>query len=223
MSADLLRVALAGQENIQVIGSATTVSELAALLGGSPDIALVASDSSRRESAAMPFLDLMTESKSNVRPIVISADMRCEDVISFLYRGARGLVCQAQTDFPVLMKCILCVSAGQVWANSEQLEQLLCSLTQPRSLRVNSPIGERLLSQREEQVLHLLARGLTNRDLAKALKLSEHTIKNHLFRIFDKLGVSSRMEAVLYAMSRTPMQNLAAEDRAVVTMRTGAA
>jgi DNA-binding NarL/FixJ family response regulator len=58
------------------------------------------------------------------------------------------------------------------------------------------------LSKREEQVLHLLADGLSNRELAHALKLSEHTVKNHLFRIFDKLGVSNRMEAVLYAISQ---------------------
>ncbi len=51
-------------------------------------------------------------------------------------------------------------------------------------------------------MLHLLADGLSNRDLAKTLKLSEHTVKNHLFRIFDKLGVSNRMEAVLYAISQ---------------------
>jgi DNA-binding NarL/FixJ family response regulator len=51
-------------------------------------------------------------------------------------------------------------------------------------------------------VLQLLADGLSNRELAKTLSLSEHTIKNHLFRIFDKLGVSSRMEAVLYAISQ---------------------
>ena len=100
------------------------------------------------------------------------------------------------------MKCIRCVGAGQVWASSEQLELLIRSLSHLGSLKVTNVMGDSLLSQREEQVLHLLADGLSNRDLAKALKLSEHTVKNHLFRIFDKLGVSNRMEAVLYAISR---------------------
>jgi DNA-binding CsgD family transcriptional regulator len=68
--------------------------------------------------------------------------------------------------------------------------------------------GLPILSAREEEVLHLLAKGLSNRDLATALTLSEHTIRNHLFHIFDKLGVSSRMEAVLYAFNHlaNPMQ-----------------
>jgi len=59
----------------------------------------------------------------------------------------------------------------------------------------------RLLTKREEDVVRLLAEGLQNRDIAHALKLSEHTIKNYLFHIFDKLGVSSRVELVLYAVS----------------------
>jgi DNA-binding NarL/FixJ family response regulator len=68
-------------------------------------------------------------------------------------------------------------------------------------MKLTNMIGDSLLSPREEQVLHLLADGLSNRELAKTLKLSEHTVKNHLFRIFDKLGVSNRMEAVLCAIS----------------------
>jgi DNA-binding NarL/FixJ family response regulator len=65
----------------------------------------------------------------------------------------------------------------------------------------------RLLTKREEDVVRLLAEGLQNRDIARELKLSEHTVKNYLFHIFDKLGVSSRVELVLYAVSctkRTP-------------------
>ena len=61
----------------------------------------------------------------------------------------------------------------------------------------------RSLTKREEDVVRLLAEGLQNRDIAKELKLSEHTIKNYLFHIFDKLGVSSRVELVLYAVSST--------------------
>ena len=68
-------------------------------------------------------------------------------------------------------------------------------------------LGDSLLSKREEQVLHALADGLSNRELAASLNLSEHTVKNHLFRIFDKLGVSNRMEAVLYAISQREQRN----------------
>jgi DNA-binding CsgD family transcriptional regulator len=68
-------------------------------------------------------------------------------------------------------------------------------------MRVVNADGLRLLTRREEDVVRLLAEGLQNRDIAKELKLSEHTVKNYLFHIFDKLGVSSRVELVLYAVS----------------------
>jgi len=68
-------------------------------------------------------------------------------------------------------------------------------------MRVVNADGMRLLTKREDEVVRLVAEGLQNRDIAKELKLSEHTVKNYLFHIFEKLGVSSRVELVLYAVS----------------------
>jgi DNA-binding NarL/FixJ family response regulator len=79
-------------------------------------------------------------------------------------------------------------------------------VSRPKSTDVTDAKGRPLLTAREQQVLHLLADGLSNSELATMLRLSEHTIKNHLFRIYDKLGVSNRMEAVLYAL--TPRNTL---------------
>ena len=61
--------------------------------------------------------------------------------------------------------------------------------------------GRELLTPREEQVVALVAEGLSNRDTAQELNLSEHTVKKYLFRIFEKLGISSRVELVLYAVN----------------------
>jgi DNA-binding NarL/FixJ family response regulator len=224
MAADLLRFAFAGQETIQLVGCAATPSELDTLLNQhSPAVALVGSSGSRQESVALPFLEQIAAASTRVRPIVMSEDMGREDVVSFFRNGARGLVCKSHTDVSVLLKCIRCVSEGQIWANSDQLEQLLRSLSHPRSLKVTNTMGDSLLSQREEQVLHLLADGLSNRDLAKTLKLSEHTVKNHLFRIFDKLGVSNRMEAVLYAISQREQRVSPSRGSSSLDMESGAA
>jgi len=75
------------------------------------------------------------------------------------------------------------------------------AFTQLAPMRVVNADGMSLLTKREEDVVRLLAEGLQNREIAKELKLSEHTVKNYLFHIFDKLGVSSRVELVLYAVS----------------------
>ncbi|HZU09591.1 MAG TPA: response regulator transcription factor [Pseudacidobacterium sp.] len=136
------------------------------------------------------------------RSIVLSSNLTKEHVIGFFRAQARGVLASDLTDFATLCKCITCVHKGQIWANSEQLGYLIESLSGSKALRIVDSRGEAILSAREEEVLHLLAEGLTNREMAASLHLSEHTIKNHLFHIFDKLGVSSRTEAILYAMSR---------------------
>ena len=62
--------------------------------------------------------------------------------------------------------------------------------------------GTGLLTKREEGVVHLVAEGMTNRDISQELKLSEHTVRNYLFRIFNKVGTSNRLELALYAIDR---------------------
>ena len=84
------------------------------------------------------------------------------------------------------------------------------ALATAQPLPIANSKGERLLTDREEQIVALVAEGLTNRDIAEHLGLSEHTIKNYLFRIFDKLGVSTRVELILYAVSHRGARNDAA-------------
>jgi DNA-binding NarL/FixJ family response regulator len=224
MRADLLRMALAGQEIIRLVGYASTGDDLYDLLSEhSPEVVLVGSSGPRRESTALPFLEQITTMAPTARPIVLSEDMSKEDVVSFFRSGARGLVCASETSVSMLMKCIACVSTGQVWANADQLDRLLRSLSHPRSMVVANVMGDLLLSQREEQVLQLLADGLSNRDIAKTLKLSEHTVKNHLFHIFDKLGVSNRMEAALYAISQREQRTVPSRVSSSLSVHSGAA
>jgi DNA-binding NarL/FixJ family response regulator len=81
------------------------------------------------------------------------------------------------------------------------MEYVLDALIQARPLRVVNAEGLNLLSKREEEVMRLVAEGLGNREISELLVLSEHTVKNYLFRIFDKLGISNRVELVLYAVT----------------------
>jgi DNA-binding NarL/FixJ family response regulator len=85
------------------------------------------------------------------------------------------------------------------------------AFSQLAPLRVVNADGIRLLTKREEDVVRLLAEGMQNREIARELNLSEHTIKNYLFHIFDKLGVSSRVELVLYAVSSTNRSRMAGD------------
>ncbi len=99
-----------------------------------------------------------------------------------------------------LSKCIHAVHRGQVWAISEHLGYLLEALARMKPMNLQDARGANLLSKREETVARLVAEGLTNREISNELRLSEHTVRNYLLGIFDKLGVSSRVGLVLYCL-----------------------
>ncbi|HXZ41235.1 MAG TPA: response regulator transcription factor [Terriglobales bacterium] len=133
-------------------------------------------------------------------------------VVEALRSGARGVFCRSDS-FEALCKCIRCVHAGQIWASSTELQYVIDALVEhgARTPRMN---GSRPLSKREEQITRLVADGCSNRQISERLGLSEHTVKNYLFRVFEKLGVSTRVGLTLYALkqghaSRTRLPSLA--------------
>ncbi|HTR67216.1 MAG TPA: response regulator transcription factor [Terriglobales bacterium] len=133
---------------------------------------------------------------------ILLLDFYDRDLVVNAFRsGALGLFCLAESPFRMLGKCIHSVHRGEIWANNQQIRFLLETVSQVPSLRMIDAQGTRLLTPREEQVVALVADGLSNREVAAELKLSEHTVKKYLFRIFDKLGISSRVELVLYAVN----------------------
>jgi DNA-binding NarL/FixJ family response regulator len=123
-------------------------------------------------------------------------------VIDAFRGGARGVFCRVQP-IKMLSKCIRIVHEGQVWADNQNLEFLLEFLTQLKPLRFLKPGGGiSRLTPREVEVVHLLAEGLSTREISQKLAVTEHTIRNYLSLIYDKLGVSSRVELALYAVTR---------------------
>ncbi len=122
-------------------------------------------------------------------------------VIAAFRSGIRGIFTITDANLRLLCKCISRVAEGQIWASAEQLNYVMDLVSEVPSLRVINSKGDSLLTPREEQVVALVAEGLGNRHIARELNLSEHTIKKYLFRIFEKLGISTRVELVLYAMN----------------------
>lgn len=149
----------------------------------------------------LSLLRWLRVSYPNVAPVLLAENDDRELVVNALRSGAKGIFLFTQAPFAMLCKCIHAVVHGQIWLNSQQTNYVLDALSQVPTLRVVNANGRSLLTPREEQVVALVADGLTNRGVAEELGLSEHTIKKYLLRIFDKVGTSSRVELVLYAMS----------------------
>jgi DNA-binding NarL/FixJ family response regulator len=213
MLCDLLRGAFESVPDIKIIEPINDVQHLLDVSkGGTADIILLGSSRVENICSAVAILDSLPERYKDAKVIVLTQQPGYAEVISLFRAGVRGILCSADLRFDLLCKSIRSVHQGQIWASNEQLAYLVSSVSRPKSTDVTDSKGKPLLTAREQQVLHLLADGLSNYELATVLKLSEHTIKNHLFRIYDKLGVSNRMEAVLYAL--TPRNTLPARNDA---------
>jgi DNA-binding NarL/FixJ family response regulator len=122
-------------------------------------------------------------------------------VLTALRAGARGLFCRECQPFRALCRCIAVIHQGQFWANTEQIGYLIEELTSGPSPRVINVKGVVLLTRREEQVVSLVSEGAGNRQIAQQLNIKESSVKKYLLRIYDKLGVSNRVELVLYALT----------------------
>jgi DNA-binding NarL/FixJ family response regulator len=121
---------------------------------------------------------------------------RGDRVIEAFRTGARGIVYSNET-LSQLAECIGHVYQGDVWVRGVDLGLILDGLLKP-SVRVTDVTGRTLLSPREEEISRLVAEGMSNREVARALKISESTVKNSLFHVFEKLGISNRVELARY-------------------------
>jgi DNA-binding NarL/FixJ family response regulator len=178
-----------------------TASILQAVTDNYPRVALLSLSSISNASETVTTLRRFHLSHPEIPKVILVETVGRDLVIGAFRSGARGIFCIADANLRLLCKCLLRVAAGQIWASTEQLNYLLDLVSEVPSLRVLNSNGDRLLTPREEQVVALVAEGLGNRQIAHELSLSEHTIKKYLFRIFEKLGISTRVELVLYAVN----------------------
>jgi DNA-binding NarL/FixJ family response regulator len=202
MQAQLLIGALRRRPEFRILTCAMDTDAMLHAVAASP--ALVALLSMNHSESVAEQLDALRRfhlSQPGVAKILLVASYDRELVVSAFRAGVRGIFCISDLHFRELCKCIQRVAGGQVWANTEQMNYLMDLVAEVPWVRVISARGNAMLTAREEQVVVLVAEGLSNREIARELKLSEHTIKKYLFRMFDKLGISTRVELVLYAVS----------------------
>ena len=204
MSGELLIGALNRQSQFRVAAIATTVQEvLNAVQSERVDVALISATLADRPLSGFGVLRRIRECSPGLKSVVLLDNSDRDLIVDAFRAGARGVFCSSESSFEMLCRCVDQVHAGQIWAKRSELVHVMEEFSQVVPIKTVKPDGLRSLTKREEDVVRLLAAGLQNREIARELNLSEHTIKNYLFHIFDKLGVSSRVELVLYAASST--------------------
>ena len=163
-----------------------------------PDILLL--DLLMPSLTGLETLRELSSSTTPVRPIVLTAAIAQEQIAQALQLGARGIVLKdAPTE--VLFNSIRSVMNGQFWVGQTQVKDLMEAL---RFYVVPADEGSKEqihLTSRERDVVGGIASGFTNREIAEKLSISEQTVKHHLRNIFDKTGVSNRLELALFAIN----------------------
>ena len=169
-----------------------------------PDVALISAELQNGSMAGLNVLNEMRVSHVKTESVMLMNANEDELVLRAFRAGARGVFCRG-TPLKVLSKCIRKVYEGQVWASTGQMQLLLEFIANLEPRLIPKKGGMTLLTPREQEVACLVAEGMSNQDIANRLKLREHTVRNYLFHIFEKLGLSSRVELTLYALSQPEM------------------
>ena len=208
---DGLRRLLEAETDLKVIGEASDGSEAIKLARQlKPDILLL-----DLAMPKMPGLEALREMSSatgvnSVRVILLTAAAEKNQIVEALQLGARGVVLKDSAT-QLLLKSIHTVMSGEYWVGRESVSNLVQYL---RSLVLSS--GEEAkqkkfgLTPRELEIVSAVVAGFSNKEIAEYFKISEDTVKHHLSNIFDKLGVSTRLELALFAVNQSlPLKNIA--------------
>jgi two-component system, NarL family, nitrate/nitrite response regulator NarL len=200
---DGLRRLLEAQSDFKVIGEASDGAEAVKLARQlKPDILLL--------DLAMPKhpgLEALRElslpaNATPVRVILLTAAAEKSQIVEALQLGARGVVLKDSAT-QLLLKAIQTVMSGEYWVGRESVSNLVQYL---RTLMQSSHDEARQkkfgLTPRELEIVSAVVAGYSNREIAEYFKISEDTVKHHLNSIFDKLGVSTRLELSLFALNR---------------------
>ena len=207
MTSELLKNAFAHRRKGFTVETLTGSSQkiIGELDAHKADVALISDELQDGPEAGMKVLQ-KTRDSNGTSAIMLLKSSKPEHVVKAFRDGARGVFYRSHS-LKSLSECIQAVHRGQIWASNEDLEHLIRALSHSNPLRLNNSNGMPLLTRREEDVVRLVADGLKNREIAQRLKVKEHSIRNYLYRIFEKLGVSSRVELILYAFSNRDLGN----------------
>jgi DNA-binding NarL/FixJ family response regulator len=164
------------------------------------DVLVIGSNLDQVPGRGYEVLRGLRASHADLKAVILLDSSDGEMLLEAFRAGARGVISKDDS-IEIMGKCLRRVNEGEIWANNGQIATLVQALASSHNIKAVDSRGLNLLSNRELEVVRGVAHGLSNREIAEQLHLSQHTIKNCLFRIFDKLGVSSRVELLFMTIS----------------------
>jgi two-component system, NarL family, nitrate/nitrite response regulator NarL len=197
---DGLRKLLEAEEDFKVIGEAADGGEAVEMTQQlKPDVLLL--DLAMPRVPGLEALRQLGSAVEAIKVILLTAAIEREQIVDALHHGVRGVVLK-ESATELLLKSIRCVMDGQYWVGRESVSDLVRII---RDLTAIPEQGTRKrsynLTPRELDIISAIVDGYTNKDIAEKFSIAEQTVKHHLGNIFDKLGVSNRLELALFAVN----------------------
>ncbi len=196
---DGLRRLLSLEKDLEIVGEARDGTEVPDILKAKePDILLL--DLKMPGLDGLSLLQQLQNQKQKTRVIVLTASDDENEYVQAMKYGTCGIVLK-QTATDLLIKSIRKVHDGEIWLDAKTTAAVMRQFASPHDGGPRERDKPRL-SNRELEIVALVAQGFKNKEIAERMFISEQTVKNHLHNIFDKLGVSDRLELALYAIHR---------------------
>jgi two-component system, NarL family, nitrate/nitrite response regulator NarL len=203
---DGLRRLLESDPRFEVVGEAGDGEEAVAQVARlRPDVLLL--DLAMPRSNGLKALQDLLELGFPVRPVLLTAAIDSGETIKALQLGARGVILK-QSATQLLYKCLLAVMSGEYWVGHERVHDIVQHLRTAGREAEAEVTPAMMLTRRELQIVSAIVEGASNKDIGQQFSLSEQTVKNHLSHIFDKVGVSNRLELALYAVHHKLLDGL---------------
>jgi DNA-binding NarL/FixJ family response regulator len=202
MVAFLLRDVLNRFPGCEVIHSVTTCEDAISNASASPaDVAVINQNLEGESLKGLQLARRFLSACPGTRCVIVVDSPAREVIVEAFQSGARGIFRQGE-EIEGLWDCISQVHQGKIHASQADISAIVETLVQSPPVRLLNTHGKAMLTNQEQAVARWVVEGYSNREIAEKLKLSEHTVKNYLFRIFDRLGVSNRTELTLYVLGR---------------------
>jgi two-component system, NarL family, nitrate/nitrite response regulator NarL len=187
------------EKDFRVIGEAPDGRQTLQLMRDlQPDVLLL--DLIMPGLTGIETLQEMSKSSTLIRTIVLTASIAKDQIVQALQLGARGIVLK-EASTGVLLNSIRAVADGQFWVGDQKVADMVEALQIYAPETPQSKAQQFGLTGREIEVVGAIVSGFTNREIAEKFSISEQTVKHHLRNIFDKLGVSNRLELALFAIN----------------------
>jgi DNA-binding NarL/FixJ family response regulator len=196
MSSDLLATRLVRDKQFHA-SAVQSADLLAALSTSHVDLVVIGYGPIQKVTEGFDVASAVGRAYPHVLTVVLISHPSRATVINAFRAGARGVFCREQP-ISEFLDCIEHIRKGFIWVGRQEADFLLHALRNLPAPTLLSGPDETALTDRELQVVQCAATGKTNKTIARELRLSEHTVKNYLFRAFEKLGVSSRVELLFY-------------------------